>query len=362
MHKIMILNLGSTSTKISLYEDERMYAEQTFRNSDEEMAGHPRQRDQIALRKGQVEEWIKENKLDLDAVDALVLRVRGTDRCTKSGTYQIGEGLRKDILAHYSPEDTKFPHAACMTLPLAEELFAGRDVPMFIVDPVTVDEFTDVARLSGCKEVPRESTFHALNQKAVAREAAKQLGKPYDSIKLVVAHLGGGVSIGAHDCGRVVDSSNCASGNNGPFSPNRAGDVPAWALAKKIFTQKLSMDEVIKMLFVKGGFASYTGLTDVRLIEQKAAQGDPDCELAMQAFTYQAAKEIAAQCAVLHCSLVDAIVITGGMAYSERIVSDIKKRVGTIAPVLVFPGEEEGKAMVEGALRVLRGEEKRMII
>lgn len=361
MHRLMILNLGSTSTKVSFFEDEQLIAEKTVRHSDEEMRGAPTQREQLALRKARILEELSESGLLFDTLDAAVIRVIGVTRCTKSGTYQIGELLHDDLYRFYSPDES-FLHAGRMTLPLLEELLGETKIPIYLVDPIHVDEFSEVARISGHPLLPRTSTFHALNQKATARAAAAALGKPYEQAKLVVAHLGGGVSIGAHENGRVVDASNCGRGASGPFSPNRAGDVPPGALLELCFSGQYTKKEVEDMLLKNGGFLAYLGVSDGKAVEEMAKSGDEQAELLLQAFSYQVAKEIAAQCAVLQFSEVDGIVLTGGLAYSTRIVTDIKTRLNGIAPIFVYAGEKESEAMIAGALRALRGECEPMLL
>ena len=361
MYKLMILNPGSTSTKISFYEDEKLTAEKVIRHTDEEMASAPTQKEQVQLRKERITEALEKDGISLDGLDGAVIRVVGVTRCTKSGTYQIGNLLKEDLYKLYDP-DGSFLHAGRMTYPLLDALLGERKIPIFLVDPIHVDEFSEIARISGHPLLPRTSTFHALNQKAVARQAAKALGKSYEEVKLVVAHMGGGVSVGAHDHGRVVDASNCGMGATGPFSPNRAGDVPPGALLELCFSGKYTRKEIENMLLKNGGFKAYLGVSDAREAQAMADKGDKTAQLVLKAFSYQVAKEIAAQCAVLSFMEVDGIVLTGGLAYSQPIVEDIKNRLNGIAPVFVYPGEKEAEAMIAGALRVLRGEAEAMVL
>lgn len=356
MYKILTLNLGATSTKASIYQDEALLTEEVIRHSDEELRQVPTQRQQLDYRKKMVLDWFAGCGVSVEEIDAVVIRTAAARKCKESGTYQINQALRDDLYKTYLPDEEP-RHVSSMVLPLADALLDGHEVPIYLVDSTYVDEYTDVARISGHPELPRFSTFHALNQKAVARAAAAELGKTYQESRLVVAHLGGGVSIGAHENGRVIDTSNGGTGQDGPFSPNRTGVLPLGPLVDLCFSGKYTHKEITSMVLTKGGFAAYTGCTDVRTVEQMAGEGDANAELVLQAFSYQVAKEIAAQSAVL-CFDVDAVVLTGGLANSKRIVADIKQRVEKIAPVLVYPGEEEGPAMVAGALRVLRGEEE----
>lgn len=361
MYKIINLNLGSTSTKVSVYEDEALFKEHTVRHSDEEMVAAPTQGQQVRLRKRYLQEWFSDNGLSLDDVDAAAVRMVGLRKCVNSGTYQIGDVLRKDIYTLYNP-DTVTRHSASLTVPLLEELLEGREVPMYMVDTVHVNEFKDVARITGHPRFEWTSVQHTLNQKAIARIAAAGLGKSYESCRFVVAHLGGGVSIGAHEYGRIVDSSNCGAGCSGPFTPTRTGTLPLMPLVELCFSGEYTYKEVEAMIMKEGGFAAYLGVTDCRAVEQMAAAGDEKAALLLRAFAYQVGKEIGAQCAALQFQNIDAIILTGGIAYSNPIVNDIKKHVGAVAPVMVYPGEKESEAMIAGVLQVLRGEREAMLL
>lgn len=361
LFRIVNLNLGSTSTKISMYEDESLVEEYTARHTDEEMAAVPTQREQIELRKQCLESWMQEKGVNLDDVDAAVVRMTGLRKCVNSGTYQLGPVLRRDVYAIYNP-DGGVRHSAGLTIPLLEELLAGRDIPIYMVDSVHVDEFKDVARVTGHPDFEWVAVQHTLNQKAIARLAASELGKAYEDCKFVVAHLGGGVSVGAHDHGRIVDSSNCGAGCSGPFSPTRTGTLPTMPLVEMCYSGKYTYQEMEKKIMKEGGFAAYLGVTDCREAEKMAAEGNGKADLVLRAFVYQVSKEIGAQLASLAFADVDAILLTGGIAHSERITSGIKSYVGSAAPVRVYPGEREAEAMVAGALAVLRGEREAMVL
>ena len=231
-------------------------------------------------------------------------------------------------------------------------------IPSFIVDPVVVDELCDVARYSGVPELPRTSVFHALNQKAVAKRYAKEIGKRYDLLNLIVVHMGGGVSVGAHTGGKVVDVFNALSGD-GAFSPERAGAVPPGALVDLCFSGKYTQKEVKKMLIGNGGFNAYLHTNDAREVYQKSLT-DEYAKTVLDAFVYQVSKDIGAMATVLK-GKVDQIILTGGIAYGEQVTSDIKDRVSFIAPVTVYPGEDELLALAQGALRVMNGEEEAKI-
>ena len=228
-------------------------------------------------------------------------------------------------------------------------------IPSFIVDPVVVDELTDVARISGMPELPRRSIFHALNQKAVARRYAKEQGVKYEDVNLIVIHLGGGVSVGAHQKGQIIDVNNILDGE-GAFSPERAGTVPVGDLIKLCFSGKYTQQEIYKKICGKGGYNAYLGTNDQRDVEKMVAEGNEYAKVVMDAFFYQLAKDAGAMAAVLH-GKVDQIILTGGIAYSKITVAKFQESIGWIAPITVYPGEDELLALAQGALRVLNGEE-----
>ena len=232
---------------------------------------------------------------------------------------------------------------------------AGHD-RAFIVDPVVVDEMVAEARLSGIPEIERRSIFHALNQKAVARRAACDLGKCYSEVNLVVAHMGGGISVGAHERGRVIDVNNALDGD-GPFSPERAGSLPAGEFTKLCFSGTYNLDQIMRKLVGGGGLVAHLGTNDLREVIRRVDEGDSKAALVFEAMAYQVAREIGSRATVLK-GRVDAVVLTGGLAYSSRFTDLIASRVSFIAPVRVYPGEDESGALAEGALRVLRGEEQ----
>ena len=250
-------------------------------------------------------------------------------------------------------------HASNLGGILAREIADSIGVPSYIVDPVVVDELMPIARYSGVPELPRKSVFHALNQKAVAKRYAKEIGKPYESLRLIVVHMGGGVSVGAHRGGRIVDVFNALDGD-GAFSPERAGAVPSGELIRLCFSGKYTEKEMIKQLVGKAGYNAYLGTNDARDVEKAVAEGDEKATLIYNAFVYQVAKDIGAQATVLN-GKVDRIIFTGGIAYQKSLIEDMEKKVGFIAPFTVYPGEDEMLALAQGALRVLNGEEEAMV-
>ena len=267
------------------------------------------------------------------------------------GTYEVTDDLVADL-----KKGVQGQHASNLGGILAKEIGNELNVPSFIVDPVVVDELEEVARISGVPELPRKSKFHALNQKAVAKRFGKESGKGYENLNLIVTHMGGGVSVGAHKKGKVVDVNNALDGD-GPFSPERAGGVPVGDLVKMCFSGKYSEKEVYSKLVGKGGCVAYLNTNDFRDVLKLSEEGNKEAQLIYDAFIYQVAKEIGAMSTVLEGN-VDKIILTGGMAYSEKVVGDITKRVGWISEVKTYPGEDELLALAQGAIRVLDGEEK----
>jgi len=346
--KSLIINPGSTSTKLGVFEDTTLLFEETLRHTTEEIAQFDKIVDQKDFRKEMILNFLKEKNEDIKSFDVIVGR-GGLLKPIPSGTYAVSDALLEDLKNAVGGE-----HASNLGGILAREIGDEIGVPSYIVDPVVVDELQDVARLSGVPELPRVSIFHALNQKAVAKRYAKEKGVPYESLNLIVVHMGGGVSVGAHENGKVIDVFNALSGD-GAFSPERAGAVPPGALADLCFSGKYTHKEVKKMLIGNGGFNAYLHTNDAREVKKMADQDDY-AKLVLDAFVYQVCKDIGAQAAVLR-GKVDQIILTGGIAYGKHVTDAIEERVGFIAGVTVYPGEDELLALAEGALRVVNGEE-----
>jgi butyrate kinase len=349
-YKILVINPGSTSTKIGVYEDETQLFEKTLRHPTEEIAKYASIVDQKDFRMNMILDMLKENDFDVKTLDVVVGR-GGLLKPIPGGTYAVSDDLLKDLIAGVQGQ-----HASNLGGILAREIGDSIGVPSYIVDPVVVDELGDVARISGVPELPRISIFHALNQKAVAKRYAKEKGVPYESLNLIVAHMGGGCSVGAHQGGKVIDVNNTLDGD-GPFSPERSGGVPAGALIKLCFSGKYSEQEVYKKINGKGGTNAYLGTNDMREVLKRAQDGDAQAQLVFDAFTYQVGKDIGAMATVLK-GKVDQIILTGGIAYGTAVVDAIKERVSFISGVTVYPGEDELLALTQGALRVLNGEEE----
>ena len=350
--KILTINPGSTSTKIAIFDNEKEVFEKTLRHSAEEIGQYAKIADQFEFRKNVIEDALKEANIKAEELDAVVGR-GGLLRPIKGGTYAVSKNMTHDLME--GPRE----HASNLGGVIAKEIADSVNIPSYIVDPVVVDELSDVARISGIPEIERISIFHALNQKAIARRAAVEMGKAYNESNFVVAHLGGGVSVGAHENGRVVEVANALDGE-GPFSPERSGGLPVGDLAKMCFSGEYTLDEIKKKITGKGGLVAYLGTSDGRDVEAMIESGDKKAELVYEAMAYQVAKEIGACAAVLK-GKVDAILITGGISYSKMFVDMIKERVAFIADIKVYPGEDEMLALAQGGLRVLKGEEEAQV-
>ncbi len=320
---ILVINPGSTSTKIA---------------------------DQYEFRANIIKDTLSTNDIFEDNFCAIVGR-GGLLKPIDGGVWEVNEKMLKDLQNPAMGE-----HASNLGAMIAYNIAKKNDIPAFIVDPVVVDEMDEYARFSGHPDFKRLSIFHALNQKASARRAAKELGKDYEKVNLIVAHMGGGVSVGAHKQGRVIDVNNALNGD-GPFSPERSGGLPAGQLVKLCFSGKYTQAEIGKMIKGKGGLTAYLGTSDAREVGKKAAEGDKQHADVYNAMAYQIAKEIGSLAPVLEGN-IDAIVLTGGLAYNHTFTDLISKRVSFISKVLVYPGEDEMEALNDGALRVLSNSEK----
>lgn len=344
--KVLVINPGATSTKVAVFEEEQELLKKSIVHTAQELEGFDRVIDQADFRQRAVLEAVAEGGFRLEDFDAVCGR-GGLYRPIPSGTYAVSDRMMQDVeQAPYGE------HPSNLGAYLARRIGDLVGIPAFFVDPVCVDEMTEVAHVSGFAEFRRLSQFHALNQKSVGRKAARQLGKSYEEARLIVCHLGGGVSVAAHDHGRVVDVFNVK--DEGAMGMDRGGGLPVNQLIDYCYAGR-SREEVKRTLGRRSGMLSYVGTTDFREICARVVSGDERFTAAYRALVYQLAKDIGAMAAVLHFE-VDAIVYTGGMAYEQFFCDDITAYVGRLAPVLRFPGEEEMRALAEGALRVLHGE------
>ncbi len=345
----LIINPGSTSTKIAVFKDIKPVYSETVRHSTKDLERYAKIIDQFEYRLEIVKDSFRKSGTDAGKTDAVVGR-GGLLKPVPGGTYLVNKKMLRDLR-----EERRGSHASNLGGLIANAIAEELSVPAFIVDPVCVDEMEPIARISGMPENPRESLFHALNQKAVARRAAEEMAEDYTEVNFIVAHLGGGISVGAHLRGCVIDVNNAIPGD-GPFSPERSGGVPAGKLVDICFDSGLSKENIRKKLVGNAGLAAYLGTNDAAEVEKRIENGDEIARLVYEAMAYQVCKEIGACAAVLRGN-VDAILITGGIAHSRLLVKWIEERVGFIAPVRVYPGEDEMHALACGGIRVLSGDE-----
>ncbi|MEW5784486.1 MAG: butyrate kinase [Bacillota bacterium] len=349
MFTILALNPGSTSTKIGLFDDETCLKKTVLRHSDQELDGCAAWSSQADFRRAAVMRFLQESGINPSALAALVVR-GGLLKPLPAGVYRVDESMYADLL------ECKYGrHASNLGGMIAYSLSCEQGIAAYTVDPVTVDEFADIARFSGLQGVPRLSMSHALNMKAMARQIAAGLGKEYRELNLVVIHLGGGISVSAHRRGRMIDVNNANC--EGPFSMERCGTLPALALIDLCYSGRYTRAEMIAQVTSRGGVFSYLGTRDFQAVEERVSGGDREALSVVEAMAYQVGKEVGAMAAVL-AGRVDRVVLTGGMAYSRLLTGLIEQQVAFIAPVEIVPGEEELEALAAGVLRVLRGEEE----
>ncbi|HEX2922127.1 MAG TPA: butyrate kinase [Bacteroidales bacterium] len=346
---ILAINPGSTSTKIALYEEDKLVFENTLRHSVEELSPFTCITDQFQFRKDLVLGEIASHNIDTERIIAVIGR-GGLLRPIESGMYIVNKTMKDDLFsAKYGQ------HASNLGALIADELARSfKNATAYIVDPVVVDELQDIARISGHPLIERKSIFHALNHKGVARSYASEVDRDYEEMNLIIAHMGGGISVGAHLKGRVVDVNNALDGD-GPFSPERSGGLPAGQLAELCFNNNHTYKDIKEMLTGKGGLVAYLGTNNFLEAGTMAKNGDAKAMLVKNAIAYQVAKEIGAAAAVLS-GKVDAIILTGGLAHDKEHVSLIKSMIGFISKVVIYPGEDEMKSLAFNGLLALDGE------
>lgn len=349
-YKQLIINPGSTSTKIGVYDDETPVIVETLRHSSDEIGQYKTIYDQLDFRKNTILEVLNKDGFNINELSSVVGR-GGLLRPIEGGTYRVNEQMIEDLKVGFQGQ-----HASNLGGIIANDIATSLNIPAFIVDPVVVDELQDVARISGLPEIERVSILHALNQKAVAKRYAKENNASYEDLNLIVVHLGGGVSVGAHQNGRIIDVSNALDGD-GPFSPERTGGLPVGDLIRMCYSGDYTLEEMLKKINGKGGFVAYLGSNDAREVETRMGNGDEKAKLIYDAMAYQVSKEVG-KCAAVLKGKVDAIILTGGIAYSKYFVNYVKERTSFIADMTVYPGEDELLALTQGGLRVLKGEEQ----
>jgi butyrate kinase len=347
--RILAINPGSTSTKIAVYQNTEPIFIKTLRHSPEELEPYKKMTDQFSFRKEIILGQLKEADIPTETIQVVMGR-GGLLKPIPSGVYEVNDAMVADLL-----NSTRGEHASNLGGLIANDLV--KQIPgakAYIVDPIVVDELDDIARIAGHPLFERISIFHALNQKAVAREFARSTHRKYEDLNLIVVHMGGGITVGAHRKGRVIDVNQGLDGE-GPFTPERTGTLPVGALIRLCFSGKYTQSEVLKMNKGEGGLMAYLGTNDGRKVEEMIAAGDQNAELIYHAMAYEIAKYVGAMYTVLRCD-VDAILITGGIAYDKNFVNWIQERVYKLAPVHVYPGEDEMRALAFNGLMVHRGE------
>ncbi|MBN3034632.1 MAG: butyrate kinase [Bacteroidales bacterium] len=347
--RILAINPGSTSTKVAIYEDENPVFLKNIKHSASELEKFKKVADQLNFRKEIILKLLDDGDISLDSIGVVMGR-GGLLKPIESGVYKVNDLMIHDLRhsplgEHASNLGGLIAHDIARSLPHAEA---------YIANPVVVDELDELARYAGHPFFQRKSIFHALNQKAVAREHAKSIMKSYEDLNLIVAHLGGGITVGAHRKGRVVDVNQGLDGE-GPFSPERSGTLPAGDLARLCFSGDFNLGDIMKIITGKGGLVAYAGTNSAYELEVRASRGDDKARILLEAMAYQVAKEIGAMSAVLKGE-IDGILITGGLANSKWFVNLIIERVHKIAPTHVYPGEDEMRALAFNGLRIIRGE------
>lgn len=343
---ILVINPGSTSTKMAVVEDGEPLLVRTIRHTAEELAPFSKITDQLDFRRQMVLGELQKANIPVK-FDAIVAR-GGLTKPVPGGVYAVDENMIEATFA------SEHQHATDLGCVIARDIAKEIGCPCFIADPAVTDELNDYARVCGLPMFQRISIWHALNQRAIARRFAKEHGKRYEDLNLIVAHLGGGISVAAHEHGRAVDVNNCLDGE-GPFSPERAGSLPARDLVDLCFSGKYTKEEILKMLSGKGGVIAHLGTTDMIQVEKMIEAGDDHAKLIIDSMIYHVAKSIAEKGAVL-CGQIDAVLITGGIAHWDYLVERLKKRISWMAPVHVYPGEDEMSALAANAAAALKGQ------
>jgi butyrate kinase len=345
MYRILSINPGSTSTKVAVFEDKNQLFITNIEHPVEEMNCFDVLLDQFEMRKGHVIQALEEHNIEPSMLQAVVGR-GGHLPPVKSGGYRVNQKMLDDL-------KKALPHASNLGALIAHSIAEPLGIPAYIYDAVTTDELYDVAKITGIPEIRRQSFGHVLNSKAMARKAAKQLGGTYQKMNFIVAHIGGGISITAHEKGRIVDT---ITDDAGPFSPERSGSVPINYIVTLCYSGKYMQKEFMDKLKKNSGLKAYLHTNDCRKIEQMMAEGNELARQMYEAQAYQIAKGIGEMAPPL-CGNIDAVILTGGMAYSEYITQEVSWRVSYLGKIMVLPGENEMESLALGALRILRGEE-----
>jgi len=350
MKRILTINPGSTSTKIAVFDDDKMVFKESLTHETERLAKFNDISEQLPYRTSMVIEALNKNNIPLESIDAFSGRGGGLV-AVKGGTYEVN-----DKLLHHAQIGYTMKHASVLGAQIAHNLAKINNKKAYVVNPVTVDEKQEIARITGIKGIYGQTVFHALNQKEVAHKYAKSIGKRYEDLNLIVVHLGGGISVGAHKNGKVIDVNNGLNGE-GPFAPTRSGKVLATDLIDMCFSGKYTENEIKELITKKGGLISHLDTSDARDVVKMISEGNKYAKLVYDAMIYQVAKEVGAQSVVLKGE-IDAIILTGGIAYEEYFVKELKEYIEFLGKIIIIPGEEEMQALANGVLRVLNGEEE----
>jgi butyrate kinase len=352
--RILAINPGSTSTKFAVYDDDQCVLSRAIRHSLDDLSYYTSVYQQFDFRKGLIIEALLEEGIEVDSIKYIIGR-GGLTYPVESGVYLIN-----NLMLQHAREGVYGQHASNLGPLIAD--FIANQIPgakAYIADPVVTDELDDIARITGHPVFTKRSIFHALNQKATAREYARQNGVSYESLRLIVVHLGGGISVGAHLYGRVVDVNNALDGD-GPFSPERSGTLPVGQIIDFCFESRLPKEDIRRMVVGEGGYVAYLGTNNAMEVERRAREGDADAKFIQDALGYQVAKLIGEMAVVLD-GHVDAILITGGMAHNGDLIAYLKQKTAFIGEIHAFPGEDELEALAMNALMVARGEEQAKI-
>ncbi|HIZ08379.1 MAG TPA: butyrate kinase [Candidatus Eubacterium avistercoris] len=352
---ILVLNFGGTSGKLAVYEDTKCIEEYSFDYSQEELdLSLPAEVD-VRKRADAVLKWLDSIGYKVEDFDAIAPRLGATFYGGDGGTFKI-EGVLKEVIEKKFVPGKPLMHALFGTIKIVDYLLetTDKDIPIYVTDPASIDQFIPEAKITGLPGAEKRASFHALSQRAAARKAAEELGKEYNEVNIVVAHMGGGLSIGAHEHGRIVDTTDSTGDGDGPFSAKRAGSVPSGAIIKMCFSGKYTEDKMYRLVRNQAGLEGYLGTSDLRVIEKRIEDGDKEAELIFNALAYQISREIAACFASLH-GHADGIAFTGGMSKSKKLIQAIRERIGVMAPFFIYPGDLENDAIAAGAYRALKG-------
>lgn len=346
---ILAINPGSTSTKIGVFEGKKQLFEKVLRHSAEELSFFKNVTDQYEFRKKEIILALKENNIQLKSLDAIACRGGATNKRVEGGTYLVCDKMCEEH------KNSPIQHPASLAAIIGKDLADELDIEAYVTDSPLTYELSELAKISGHKDIKRSPMFHALNSKAIARQYAKENGKKYEDVKVIVCHMGGGITVSCHKDGKAIDATDAVSG--GPITPERTGTLPMRTIIDMCFSGEYSHDQMKKMIQGKGGVFSYLKTVDMRDVEAMYREGNKKAKLVLDAMVYQISKEISSMAAVLY-GQVDAILLTGGIAYSDYIVSEITKRCKFIGDIKAYPGEKELEALVLGVIRVKNNEEQ----